>query len=108
MQKFAKWLTLMESNTAEAGDVVPVDQSDARIQTLHDLQQQHSEQHPVFQAIYDNVKKLTNTAQPQEADRLNEAYTTLAARYRVILVIYIGEQSSTQGAELPTLNFKLL
>lgn len=87
MQKFADWLTLMESNTAEAGDVVPADQSEARIQTLHSLQQEHSEKLPVFQAIYDNVKKLTNTAQPQEADRLNEAYTALAARYRVGLQV---------------------
>lgn len=73
----------MESNTAKAADLIPADQSQARIQTVHALQQEHSDKLPAFQAIYDNIKKLTNTAQSHESERLNQEYTELAARYRV-------------------------
>lgn len=73
----------MEARTAEAADTVPNDQSEVRMQTLHALRQEHSEKLHAFQAIYDSVKKLTSGAHPQQAERLNEAYTTIAARYRV-------------------------
>lgn len=86
MNKFGEWLTIMETNTAEAADVVPSDQADARVQTLHALQQEHCEKLPAFQAIYDNVKRLTNGANAQEAERLNQVYTAIAARYRVRVV----------------------
>lgn len=74
---------MLENKTAEAGDVVPSDQSEARMQALHALQQEHSEKLPAFQAIYDNIKKMTSGAHPQQAERLSGMYTTIAARYRV-------------------------
>lgn len=83
MGKFSDWLGLMESSVSDTSDAVMPEEIDTTIQTLHALLQEHSEKQPAFIAIYDNIKKMTSTAVPQEADRLNAKYTTLAARYQV-------------------------
>lgn len=83
MAKFSDWLSLMESNVVEASDVVEPEEMDNTVLTLHALLQEHSDKQPAFNAIYDTVKQKTSVAVPEEAAKLNDTYTKLAARYQV-------------------------
>lgn len=86
MNTFSEWLLKLEGNVAASGPVFP-GRVDVALQSIRALLQEHSEKQPVFQNIYDKVKRMSNAAAPQEADRLNEMYTQIAAKNQVLTSI---------------------
>lgn len=78
---FENWMSRLRSNTAEISDV-DIGNVDTNLQAVHAFLQEHSEKQPNFTAIYDEVKSLKALSSPQEAEALDEIYTSLAEKYK--------------------------
>ncbi|KAL0110413.1 hypothetical protein PUN28_013801 [Cardiocondyla obscurior] len=80
---FENWMTRLRSNINEIGDV-NVDDIDTNLQTIHAYLQEHSEKQPAFTAIYNEVKQLSLQGSKLEAAALDEIYSSLAKKYKVL------------------------
>ncbi|XP_075225316.1 muscle-specific protein 300 kDa isoform X2 [Lycorma delicatula] len=95
MNAFSEWMLTLEGNVAASAPVFP-GRIDVAVQGVHNLLQEHSEKQPEFQRIYDRVKKTTDAAAPQEAERLNECYTQIAAKYQDISDLLQSKRSALE------------
>ncbi|CAG2061276.1 unnamed protein product, partial [Timema podura] len=81
MSNFDAWTDRLGANIGEVEEV-RLDRVDSALQSVHGFLQEHSDQQAVFNAIYDEVKKLLNFSTPEEAASLNSAYSVLVAKYQ--------------------------
>ncbi|XP_039285327.1 nesprin-1-like [Nilaparvata lugens] len=95
MDNFSEWMLNLDGRIASVGTIAP-QKTDEALQTVHSLLQEHSDKQPVFQNIYDRIKKVTNSAAPQEADKLNEMYTHIAAKYQDIGELLQSKRSALE------------
>lgn len=81
MVDFNNWMDQLRGNVAKV-DEINADKVDVSLQQIHALLQEHSEKHPLFTSIYEEVKNLTLHSTPDEEKLLNETYTTLVESYK--------------------------
>lgn len=80
---FENWMTRLRSNINEIGDM-NLDNIDTNLQTVHAYLQEHSEKQVTFATIYDEIKQLSLRASVPENVALNESYTILTTKYKVL------------------------
>lgn len=80
MANFSNWMDQLRGQVAQVEEI-NVERVEPSLQTVHALLQEHSEKKPVFGAIRDEVKDLTQRATPEESLIINDSYAALVSNY---------------------------
>lgn len=78
---FNNWMENLRKNAIDV-DNVTVRNIEPSLQIIHSLLEQHNEREAVFNEIYQEIKKLSATAAPNEAAALNKNYSALSTSYQ--------------------------
>lgn len=98
MEDFSSWMQGIVSRS-HAVEIVHLNDVAGALQDVHSLLQDHSDQQPMFNKIYDQVKCLAESAAPQDSAELEQAYTTLVTRYQVNITDTSTKYLSTMAHE---------
>lgn len=80
MANFSNWMDQLRGQVAQVEEI-NAERVEPSLQTVHALLQEHSEIKPVFSAIRDEVKELTQRATPEESLIINDSYAALVSNY---------------------------
>lgn len=80
MANFSNWMDQLRGQVAQVEEI-NAERVEPSLQTVHALLQEHSEKKPVFSAIRDEVKDLTQRATPEESLIINDSYAALVSNY---------------------------
>lgn len=78
---FNNWMENLRKNAIDVDDV-SVRNIEPSLQVIHSLLEQHNEREAEFNDIYQEIKKLSVNATPNEAIVLNNSYTALSNSYQ--------------------------
>ena len=81
LTNFNNWMENLRKNAFDIDDV-SVRNIEPSLQVIHSLLEQHNEREAAFNEIYKEIKKLSVTATPSEAEVLNTTYTCLANSFQ--------------------------
>lgn len=83
LDDFSSWLERL-AETSQQVRVLGSTSSEAAalLQRAHALLQEHAEHQPIFGAIYEEVKRLTEFSTPEDAATLDDAYSALSGQYQ--------------------------
>lgn len=83
MANFSNWMDQLRTQMATVEEL-NTDKVESGLHAVHVMLQEHSEKRPAFNAIYEEVKALTQSATPEESLVINDAYTALVGQYQDI------------------------
>lgn len=81
LNNFNNWMDNLRKNAIEIDDMF-IRNIDPSLQIIYSLLEQHNEREADFNAIYSDIKKLSETATPGEAAILNNTYSALSESYQ--------------------------
>lgn len=83
MANFSNWMDHLRGQMANVEEI-NTDRVDYNLHAVHAMLQEHSEKRPAFNAIYEEVRALTQSATPEESLIINDSYTALVGQYQDI------------------------
>lgn len=83
MANFGNWMDHLRTQMANVEEMNS-DRVDYNLHAVHAMLQEHSEKRPAFNAIYEEVRVLTQSATPEESLIINQSYTALVSQYEDI------------------------